>query len=265
MPIQTLSDGRKLYFEERGSGPCLVLLNGMSQSTANWHSHTRSLSEQFRLIVYDAQGQGRSPLGDRPMSLEGHVSDLIELLDELGVSAATLCGFSHGGRIALATAARHPSRVSRLILTSVGDGEDAYRRTIVRSWREVLRFGGLEAMAWAATPDILGREFVAGIEPHLDAMIRATLQRNTSEGLGALLDAMASFPSPVDDARRVNCPSLLISSDDDRLVSPTSAHRLADALGAETCLIANSGHTSPVERPVEWRSAVVGFAAAATS
>jgi pimeloyl-ACP methyl ester carboxylesterase len=237
----------------------MVLLNGMSQSTANWLSHARPLAEQFTLVTYDAQGQGRSPLGARAVSLDGHVNDLRELMTALEISSPILCGFSYGARVALAYAARFPREVARLVLTAAGDDDDALRRTTVRSWREVLRLGGLEAMAWAAIPDILGREFLVGVESQLEAMVRATIQRNTVEGLSALLESMEAFSPPAVDASRVTCPSLLISGSLDLLVSSESARRLAAALGAEQVTI-TSGHTVPVERAVEWRSSVVEFA-----
>lgn len=260
MPLQPLSDGRSLYYERRGTGPALILLNGMSQSTANWLSHVRPLAEHFTVLAYDAQGQGRSSLGERTMSLQGHVADLQELVVAQELGAPVLCGFSHGARVALAYAASPSRPVSRLILTAAGDGDDPLRRTIVRSWRELLRLGGLEAMAWAAIPDILGREFLGGIEAHLEPMVRATLQRNTAEGLSALLASMESFPSPIPEAAQVRCPALLISGAHDLLVSPESAARLADALRARHVTI-EAGHTVPVERPTQWRDAVVEFAA----
>jgi 3-oxoadipate enol-lactonase len=259
MPLQPLRDGRSLYFERRGFGSPLILLNGMSQSTANWLSHARSLAERFTLVMYDAQGQGQSPLGGRPVSLDGHVSDLRELVEALELESPTLCGFSYGARVALAYTARHADEVPRLVLTAAGDDDDPLRRTIVRSWRELLRIGGLEAMAWAAIPDILGREFLGGVEAHLEAMVRSTLQRNTTEGLGALLASMEAFPSPLQDASHVACPSLLISGAHDLLVSAESAERLAHSLGAEHLTI-DAGHTVPVERVTEWRSAVMAFA-----
>jgi len=263
MPHVSVADGRRIYWESTGEGRPIVLLNGMSQSTANWLTQTRALSRRARVICFDARGQGRSDLGDtvaEPVSLAGHVADLAELLDSLGCDDVALCGFSHGARVALAFAATHPGRVTRLVMTSMGDHEDAARRTIVRSWLEVLERGGIEAMAWASLVDILGREFLAAHEAHVDAMIRATAQRNTVAGMRALLVSMMAYPSPELDAARVTAPTLLIGSPEDRLVSVASARRLADLIpGAKLSWVEGCGHTVPVERPEAWRSLVEGF------
>ncbi len=254
--------GVRLYFEERGAAHpvTLVLLNGMSQSTANWSTQARHLEAVARVLVYDARGQGRSErAGTRP-GLDDHVADLLALLDARGVGQATLVGFSHGARIALRAAAAAPERVARLVLTSTGSDDDAMRRTIVRSWIEVLERGGLEAMAWATLPTIMGRGWLAANERFLPAIVRATVQRNDAASLGALLGAMAAFGDPLADARRVQCPTLLITSRDDLLVSVDSARSLADALDdAEHVLIEQSGHTIPIEQADAWRAHVLRF------
>ena len=100
--------GYTLYAESHGEGPALVFLNGLSQSTANWMSHTRAFRDRYRVVVFDARGQGRSTLGTSPLTLAGHVEDLRELLHSLDISQAHICGFSHGARVALAFAAAAP-------------------------------------------------------------------------------------------------------------------------------------------------------------
>lgn len=256
-------DEPDIYYERRGDGPALVLLNGMSQSTANWMSQTRALSERFEVVTYDARGQGRTPVGDVPTTLDVHAADLLTLLDHLELSQPALVGFSHGARVALAFAARHPDRLSSLVLSSAGAGPDALRDAMIRAWAEILRLGGVEAMAWCALPDILGRAFLERHAGQLDAMVRATLQRNSAEGLGRLLEGLQGYPDARDDASRVTCPTLVLGAADDRLVAPARARALAEALDnaerVELDTLAECGHTAPIEQPEAWRERVVRF------
>lgn len=252
--------GARVWVESRGEGPALVLLNGMSQSTSNWLSQVRALQGRFRVVTYDARAQGRSDIGPLPFRLEDHVSDLAAVLDALDIREAALAGFSHGARVALAFAETHPERTSRLVLTSMGTNHSALRNLIVRSWGEILRLGGLEAMAWASLPDILGERFLRANQAHIDGMIRATLQRNTPEGLGALLEGMSTYPSPLEDAPRVGCPVLLLTSTEDLLVPVEAATELARAFRVSRhILVPGCGHTIPVEEPEAWRAQVVAF------
>jgi pimeloyl-ACP methyl ester carboxylesterase len=251
-----------IFYDDRGAGDPVVLLNGMSQSTANWMTQARAMRSRHRVICYDARGQGRSSLGPTPLTLDGHVDDLIALLDHLGLATATLCGFSHGARVAVAAAALRPERVDRLVITALGTNEDPLRRAIVRSWYEILQRGGTEAMAWAALPDILGRSFLAAHEDQLDAMVRATTQRNTDEGLVALIDALRGYPSPVEEARRVTAPVLLISGLEDQLVDPHAARSLARCFRlCRHVEVPDCGHTVPIEHPDHWRAVVLDFLA----
>ena len=253
-------DGLPLYAEQRGDGPPLVLLNGMSQTVANWRTQARALQNHFRVISYDARAQGRTPVGQRTLTLDLHVEDLRTLLDGLQVERVALVGFSHGARIALAAAAAMPERVDRLVLTSTGTNDDAMRDTITRGWLEILDRGGVEAMAWASLPQILGRPFLHEHRDHTDAMIRATVQRNSAEGLRALIEGLRAFPHTELDARNIRAPTLLITSDDDLLVAPHAARALAAAIpGARHVVLNGAGHTLPIELPEAWREAVLSL------
>lgn len=291
MPIAPLKN--PLYFELRGAAPdgpagspsgtstgpsqgrTIVLLNGMSQSTANWSSQARELEAAgWRVLMYDARGQGRSPLGAEPVTLDGHVDDLRALLDHVALDhvatetgaggPVVLCGFSHGARIALRTAVLAPDRVAALVLTSMGARSDALRRAKLRGWRHVLDSAGLEAMARVTITDILGNAWLEQNERMFDAIVRATVQRNDRQALLALLDAMLAFAPALTDAPLVRCPTLLITATDDLLVSTQAAAELAVAIpGCEARVVTDCGHTIPIERPDLWRQLVLDFLARA--
>lgn len=261
MPKVKVAPGVALHVDVRGEGDqTLVLLNGMSQSTSNWLSQIRRLAERFKVIAYDARGQGRSDLGAEPLSLALHTADLNAVLDYAQVQRASLVGFSYGARVGLGFAARTPQRVDKLVLTSIGAGDSALRRVTVRAWRKALELGGLEAMAWVSLPSILGDAILARYERGLNAMIEATLRRNSVEGLRALLDSLEAFPPPEDDAPEVSAPTLLISSDRDPLVDVAGVNALAERFAdAEHRVFSGCGHTIPIESPEQWREAVVRF------
>ncbi|MBH24755.1 MAG: hypothetical protein CMH57_09950 [Myxococcales bacterium] len=260
MPRLSVADDVALYYEVRGEGQPLLLLNGLSQSTANWISQSRQLAKRFQVIVFDSRGQGKTPVGAAPLSAAVLLKDIVALLEHLGLERVNVCGFSYGARIALMFAAHHPSRVARLILTSAGLKPRFARRMIFRSWREVLRTGGLEAMAWCALPYILGADFIEQYERMIPSMIKASKQRNSVEGLTALMDIMPDFPDAAHDAARVQAPSLVLASPHDPLVDADSARALAEAIArGRFQLVEGCGHTIPIEQPEVWRAAVTDF------
>lgn len=258
----TTFDDLSIHYETHGfdaDNPVLVFLNGMTQTTRNWTTHTRRMKESFRLITYDARGQGQSDAPDTTPTLKDHSRDLKRLIDKLDVDRANLVGFSHGARVALGFATHFPDRLDRLVLCSATAAPTALARTIVRSWQKVLESGGLEALAWAAIPHILGDEFLEQNERLLDNIARASVERNSRQGTRLLLEGLAEFPELTELAADVSAPTLVISADADPLVTPDGAARLAELCGGDHELVANCGHTVPIERPDQFRDLVVDF------
>lgn len=252
--------GVKLYYQERGEGPAVLLINGLSQSAANWTSQVASLSERYRVITFDCRGQGRSDLGPDALTVDTHVEDILALLDHLGIERVHPVGFSHGARLALRLAAHHPHRVDRLVVTGMGADDGVFRRTLVRVWREVLRLGGVEALAWCSLTDILSQGFLELHADQIDVMVRTTVQRNSTEGLAAMLDGLMAYPPSLDDARQVMAPTLVCSADKDPLCSEQAADRLAITIPhVRHVRFSNCGHTIPIEQPRRWREEVLGF------
>jgi pimeloyl-ACP methyl ester carboxylesterase len=103
--------------------PAVVLLHGAGQSMMAWDAELcERLAGHGRLVVrVDARDTGRSPRSgpDGPSySLHDMAGDVIELLDALGLEAATLAGISGGGIVAQIAVVEHPARVSGLVLIS---------------------------------------------------------------------------------------------------------------------------------------------------
>ena len=205
----------------------VVFLNGMTQSTTHWNSQGRAFTASHRVVTYDARGQGKSELGSAELTLDLHADDLAGLLEELDVERAHLVGFSHGARVALGFAQRHPERLDRLVLCSATARPTALARTIVRAWKVVLDKGGLEAMSWSALPTILGNGFLEENESILDGVVRASVQRNSEEGVGALLDAMKGYPELDELAHSVDAPTRVISASEDLLVERSGAQQFS--------------------------------------
>ena len=126
-PIQEIKycrafDGVRLAYAISGSGPILVKsANWMNHLEYDWESPIwrhllRGLSRKHTLIRYDARGNGMSDWDVDELSLDAWVSDLETVVDAVGVERFPLLGISQGSAISVAYAAKHPERVSRLIL-----------------------------------------------------------------------------------------------------------------------------------------------------
>jgi pimeloyl-ACP methyl ester carboxylesterase len=100
-------NGARLWYEEAGEGPAVVLVHGGLGDARLWEPEFGPLAERFRTIRFDQRFFGRSTGPAAPFSF---VDDVVGLLDELAVTRAALVGLSFGGRIAFDTALAAPGR-----------------------------------------------------------------------------------------------------------------------------------------------------------
>ena len=105
--------GGRLYREECGTGPPLVLLHDGLLHSSVWDGEWAGLCRRFHVVRYDRRGFG---LSDPPTSAFSPVEDLAAVLDAAKMPRASLVGCSSGAALAIDFAIHHPDRVEALIL-----------------------------------------------------------------------------------------------------------------------------------------------------
>jgi pimeloyl-ACP methyl ester carboxylesterase len=112
--------GHRLSYRCGGQGPLLILIHGITNSSASWEPILALLERDFTVIAPDLLGHGDSakPRGD--YSLGSFASLLRDFMLALGHERATIAGHSLGGGIAMQMAYQFPERVERLVLVSSG-------------------------------------------------------------------------------------------------------------------------------------------------
>jgi pimeloyl-ACP methyl ester carboxylesterase len=115
-----LHGNRVAYLDEGHGEEVILLLHGMAGSSQTWRSVMGPLSRKYRVIAPDLLGHGSSAKPRSDYSLGAFAVSLRDLLDELGVSHATVVGQSLGGGIAMQFVYQHPDYCRRLILMSSG-------------------------------------------------------------------------------------------------------------------------------------------------
>ncbi len=109
-------NGLKMYYEVHGAGPPLLLLHGAFMTVEAWGKLVPELARSRQVIAVELQGHGHTADVDRPLSFRQMAEDVAALLREIKVERAELYGYSMGGTVALALAARHPGLVGKLIV-----------------------------------------------------------------------------------------------------------------------------------------------------
>jgi pimeloyl-ACP methyl ester carboxylesterase len=119
-PWQIELHGHRVIYRIAGSGPPIVLIHGMVNSSRHWERVALGLADSYTVIAPDLIGHGESaaPRGD--YSLGAHAAGIRDLLTALGVESATVVGHSLGGGVAMQFFYQFPQRTERLVLVSSG-------------------------------------------------------------------------------------------------------------------------------------------------
>lgn len=134
------SHGVRIHYRIEGAGRPLVLQHGFTESIEDWSEcgYVDALSHDYQLILIDARGHGGSDKPHEPgaYQLENRVSDVIAVLDALGIEKAHFWGYSMGGWIGFGMAAFAPERVDLLVI----GGQHPFARSM-EGLRQMVRAG----------------------------------------------------------------------------------------------------------------------------
>jgi pimeloyl-ACP methyl ester carboxylesterase len=103
-----------------GSGPALLLLHGIGDSSESWAPLMPALAERYTVVAPDLLGHGASDKPRADYSVAAYANGMRDLLDVLGIDQVTVVGHSLGGGVAAQLAYQYPQRVDRLVLVGTG-------------------------------------------------------------------------------------------------------------------------------------------------
>lgn len=114
-------DGLRLRVRKIGSGPPLLLINGLSSRVETWGALLDQLGDRC-VVAYDAPGVGASTTPYLPLSMSRLARIAEGVLDACNVDTADVLGYSHGGAVAQQFAFESPGRVKRMVLAATSCG-----------------------------------------------------------------------------------------------------------------------------------------------
>ena len=116
----TESGGVRLHYEVSGNprGAVLVLVNSLGSNLHMWDKVLPAFESRYRVLRFDMRGHGESGVSPEPFTIEQLGRDVLQLLDEVKVDRASVCGLSLGGVVALWLGIHAPERLQRLIFAN---------------------------------------------------------------------------------------------------------------------------------------------------
>jgi pimeloyl-ACP methyl ester carboxylesterase/DNA-binding CsgD family transcriptional regulator len=268
----TSADGVRIAYATSGTGPPLVKVgNWMTHVELDWESSVwrhwlRELSRDHTFLRYDARGCGLSDREVPDLSIEAWVRDLETVADAAGIERFPLLGLSQGASIAIVYAARHPERVSHLILHSAITRGRLRRNPSPQEREDAEAQLKLAEIGWGKDDPAYRQFFTTQFIP--DSTLEQQrwwneLQRATISPANARRFMQAAFDVDVSElARRVSCPTLVTHSKGDARVPFEEGRRLAGLIpGARFVPIESRNHVLLEHEPAwtQWIEAVRDF------
>lgn len=252
-------NGAHLYYQQTGSGPDIVFLHGAGGNHLSWWQQVAYFAPRYRCTVYDARGWGRST-GDMAAGRWSLGTDLVALLEELGVKRCHVVAQSMGGRAAAGMIRLAPQRLRSLVLSGTTAGSTNDR---VRALQDELRAkrGSRSLREYSLAPGF------EGAQPALTCLYRQINALNPRRPHGLLGRPPHSYRGSMHGAiSSTGAPVLFVVGELDMITSPELVRESAGLIpGARVHEIKGAGHSSYFEKAPEFNSTVERFLAATES
>jgi len=264
-----VDDGGVIHAVERGSGPPIVLLHGVTLAADVWSLQLAELAEGHRVIALDLRGHGQSVAGSDGFTggMSRLAADVHQVLDALHVDGALLVGHSMGGMVAMqlvvdAEASWTARRLRALALVDTSaeplgslPGTRWLHRPLSASLSHLLLVAERAGLADARSADFRWwasrLAFGADVDPSHVAFTQSLGAGTPMGTLTGLLGTVAGFDLTA-QLGKIDLPALVVVGTRDRLTPPGHARRMAGALrNAELVELPRAGHMPMLERPHE--------------
>jgi pimeloyl-ACP methyl ester carboxylesterase len=206
--------GHRIAYQEKGEGPPLVLLHGWPLNGREWRRQIDGLSDEFRVVAWDAPGAGRSSDPPETFLLPDWADCLAAFIEALDLGRPHVAGLSWGGGLALELYRRHPTVVRTLILVSAyaGWAGSLPAEVVEQRLQLMVRNSELPPDQWAPAliQTLLAHGAPAEMADELASIISEFHSAATRTALRAFAEADLRDVLP-----RIDVPTLLLCGEED--------------------------------------------------
>jgi 3-oxoadipate enol-lactonase len=237
-----IANGIRIYYMEKGTGPPLILMHGLSDNSALWTPLLQTFSQSYRTVVPDVRVHGNSSKPDTQYSIKLFSCDLQAFCEALNIQNCHIAGHSMGAAIAQQFALNYPESVRSLILLSPFNSAETAFVTNLNKLRNSITTGGLPSFFDEAIKLVVRPEFATANSVALLDAKKICLKTNSPTALLNAIDACLEF-DPTHVNTKVLQPTLIIAGKDDVFTPIQVAKRTQQEIeGSELKIIEGVGH-----------------------
>jgi pimeloyl-ACP methyl ester carboxylesterase len=233
------NDGARIWYATYGSGSPVILLHGGLGHSGNWGYQVPTLVENdYRAIVIDSRGHGRSTRDERPFTYELMAADVLAVMDALHLEKAGLVGWSDGAVIAITLARQVPERVAGIFF---------FACNVDPSGTKEFEF----------TP-IVQRCFSRHTQDY--AYLSATPDQFSvfADAIGLMQQTQPNYSAA--DLAEIHVPVTIVHSEHDEFIKREHAEYLARTIPqAEFVYLPHVSHFAPLQRPEQFNKTILAF------
>lgn len=249
-------NGITMHYKEEGAGEPLILLHGLTASSATFQQEIAYLKKHFHVFAPDARGHGQSSKPEHYF-LEDHIQDMIAFMDAMNIEKAHVMGVSMGSYIAQGSAIQHPSRIGKLILVvPKAHGKTSSMARLFSEHADELEGLNPEAKMNRAAKYMFHNLRAVGL------WMKNTLKNSTiltPEQQGASNKALEHFDFRL-QLPGIKSKTFVISGTHDGLNPPKYGKEIAGLIpGAAYTEFEQSGHAPNVEEAERFEKAIMAF------
>jgi pimeloyl-ACP methyl ester carboxylesterase len=233
-----------------GEGFPVVVVHGLGLNRHMWQWQRGALATHFKVVEYDLLGHGESDKPAGAYRMEQMVEQLVVLLDGLEIDRCALLGFSLGGLIVQAFTLAHPGHVAALVILNAAHQRSAEQRAGLMTRVEQARLEGPAATVDAALQRWFSADF-GRAHPEVLTQVRGWVIANDAAVYPELYALLAQADIGLEQAiTAIDCPTLVITGEQDYGNSPAMARRIAALIpAAQVEVLAGLRHMALVEDP----------------
>lgn len=252
-----------ILYEKYGSADTsLVFIHAFPLDGRMWMQQVLHFKDRYTVIIPDLRGFGKNNGNEEFIpSIETYSNDILQLLDQLNIEKAVLCGLSLGGYIALRCMQKFPQRISRLILADTKAENDDNTGLLSRmNTLDLLQQDGKkEEVLDALLPKLISKNAFSN-SPSIVQDVRSMMKGQHPLAMAHATAAMAMRLNSTEALKKIDVPVLLIAGSNDQITPPECAYRMQQQINNSTVVvIEHAGHLSNLEDPVAFNAALDDF------
>lgn len=234
----------ELAYIRQGTGKPLLLLHGYPLDHHIWDKVIPLLENTFDLILPDLRGFGESSTVDTLYTLDDFVSDLVGLLDHLGIEKTAVAGHSMGGYAALAFARLYPERIRGLgMVSSQALADTSDRKEGRYKTAQDVAEKGIQGVVDTMTTKL-------SLHAEVQKWARESMSKQQPAAYIGALKALAERRDSSDLLDKFKFPVVIIHGDADELVPIERAREIKNAIPhAQLVELKGAGHLPMLEEP----------------